>query len=537
MYNPIQLTIKPITEKLDIEHFSLNPLKENVSEDIVSNHDNALYTEAVFTGGKQSVSKITEKVQKVKDLLDAQIKEQDDSIKAHNDAKKDKSKKEVPKINNFDPKAFWRDQVFKDLEDEIAKIFGFRHVSIQPFIEKYNSTTKDFQSKQLNCMVYHSDRYPIDGLVTDKGFYDKTHSLIMDIRISLGLIKLLTAEEIVAVLLHEFGHNIDPAIVDIKYTEVNILSKYLTDRKQALNNNEKKVMKSHKFTEIAIIGGIYLLFILITLGSSIIDWIKEKILGKEKYEQQKLEKVKKMIADDKERFNRQNYSEAFADNFARMYGFGSQLASSLKKMSKDNDKYLNSRIKKEKARQDAIINITEMMIKDVHKTDIHRIRSLIKEYKDDINDPNIPDKVKKDLKEDLAELEKVLDEYLNNFSEFQNRVNKIINEELEKIEIEDGKKSDNKKDSAIKEGFIFFDKDSELITESKKAYEKLLKAEESITSKERAEIKEKFGTSNACSFGKDDKGYYCFTHRCRSKSYPTISDIPQKDVDFVRSTS
>ena len=54
----------------------------------------------------------------------------------------------------------------------------------------------------MNAFVYHSDRYPIDGLVTDKGFYDKTHSLVMDIRISLGLVKELTAEEIVAVLLH-----------------------------------------------------------------------------------------------------------------------------------------------------------------------------------------------------------------------------------------------------------------------------------------------------------------------------------------------
>ena len=49
----------------------------------------------------------------------------------------------------------------------------------------------------------------------------------MEIWISLGLIKNLTSDEILAVLLHEFGHSIDPALIDIKYTETNILSKYI----------------------------------------------------------------------------------------------------------------------------------------------------------------------------------------------------------------------------------------------------------------------------------------------------------------------
>ena len=53
--------------------------------------------------------------------------------------------------------------------------------------------------------------------------------MVMEIIVSLGLIKSLEPEEIMAAFLHEFGHNIDPANVSIEYTEVNILSKYFFD--------------------------------------------------------------------------------------------------------------------------------------------------------------------------------------------------------------------------------------------------------------------------------------------------------------------
>ena len=68
----------------------------------------------------------------------------------------------------------------------------------------------------------------------------------MEIWISLGLIKNLTSDEILAVLLHEFGHSIDPALIDIKYTETNILSKYITDRKKSLNKDENRIINKFR---------------------------------------------------------------------------------------------------------------------------------------------------------------------------------------------------------------------------------------------------------------------------------------------------
>jgi hypothetical protein len=54
----------------------------------------------------------------------------------------------------------------------------------------------------------------------------------------------------------------------------------------------------------------------------------------------------------------------------------------------------------------------------------------MREYKADINDPTTPKMVKKALQQDLDELDKVLDLYLNNFSDFQNKVNQMINEDI-----------------------------------------------------------------------------------------------------------
>ena len=57
-----------------------------------------------------------------------------------------------------------------------------------------------------------------------------------------------------------------------------------------------------------------------------------------------------------------------------------------------------------------------------------------------------------------------------------------------------------------------------------------------LTPEEREQVKARFGEKLECSFAKDDGGYYCYTHRARSKSYKSISEIPQSKVDFVGST-
>jgi hypothetical protein len=38
------------------------------------------------------------------------------------------------------------------------------------------------------------------------------------------------------------------------------------------------------------------------------------------------------------------------------------------------------------------------------------------------------------------------------------------------------------------------------------------------------------------SLGKDDDGFFVYTHRCRSLSYSTPHDIPKDKIEFIAST-
>ncbi|OPX93992.1 MAG: hypothetical protein A4E53_00155 [Pelotomaculum sp. PtaB.Bin104] len=46
----------------------------------------------------------------------------------------------------------------------------------------------------------------------------------------------------------------------------------------------------------------------------------------------------------------------------------------------------------------------------------------------------------------------------------------------------------------------------------------------------------KNGKKFGCSCGKDDNGYFVYTHRARSKSYESLQKIPIKVLKFIDST-
>ena len=164
-------------------------------------------------------------------------------------------------------------------------------------------------------------------------------------------------------------------------------------------------------------------------------------IGKDEVRRRQLEKIKEAIKKDG-RFTRQAHSEAFADNFPRMYGYGVHISSALKKFSDDLQKSLKSRYSSEHRREEAMISIIRWALDDVHKTDLHRIHAIVREYKEDMEDPNIPEPVKKNIKTDMEEVEKLLDQYKNSYSELQNRINKLILEELYKMDIKEYKKQE-----------------------------------------------------------------------------------------------
>ena len=57
-----------------------------------------------------------------------------------------------------------------------------------------------------------------------------------------------------------------------------------------------------------------------------------------------------------------------------------------------------------------------------------------------------------------------------------------------------------------------------------------------LNSEELKQVREKWGKDRECSFAKDEDGYYCYTHRARSESYPSIDKIPKTRVEFIEST-
>jgi len=60
------------------------------------------------------------------------------------------------------------------------------------------------------------------------------------------------------------------------------------------------------------------------------------------------------------------------------------------------------------------------------------------------------------------------------------------------------------------------------------------KHSKALYDEQKKEIKQRFGSNLQCSFAQDKKGVFCWTHRCRSKSY--FGKIPFKVYKFICST-
>jgi len=57
-----------------------------------------------------------------------------------------------------------------------------------------------------------------------------------------------------------------------------------------------------------------------------------------------------------------------------------------------------------------------------------------------------------------------------------------------------------------------------------------------VSSEDHKEFRAKHGKNTGVSLARDKDGFYVKTHRCRSKSYPRPSAIPNDRVKFVGST-
>lgn len=363
----------------------------------------SIYLEAVFNNGREKIKPIEESFGKIAEVY--------------------KSKP----INDADgSRAFYKDESWKYLEKNIIETMGVRYVDIAHMSIKSKIASKPY----LNCTTYvrTQDRFFIDALVNENGFYDTTHTLSTMIDISMELFEICTPAEITALFLHEMGHNIDPAVKDIKYAGTNALIDYLIEGR--INNNKNTIKNALKTNNI---GSKLLLNIMGMYDSSSIKIMNffDKLFSSPKVNRwnNAMDKIKQLLNEGKER-NKSNNKEMYADNFARMYGYGSEIASALRKISDNTSDIFEELNKRNKDREYEILEIYKSLLSGVHGHDVQRLRSLIKEYDKDINNEDIPIETRKWLREDRNKLYKVLDMYTKDKDTLKSRINRMINDSM-----------------------------------------------------------------------------------------------------------
>lgn len=371
---------------------------------------------------------------------------------------------------NFNPIKFYKNELFHQLELTIQDIFGFRYVEIIPHPEKAYSKSKDKMFVYVNAYTsMYPNRFAIDGIITDAGFFDKSKSMQMFMTVGLPLIQMLEPEELTAVFLHEMGHNLDPSTYNINYKDMNDYVKYLLDTD--INKKKKEQNSSIKKTWLEK---------LITLSTNNVETMKKsskgfiakaikkslnfidniifslnKFLATLKFKNpfnsnldkviDKLVTATKQNIKEKGVFSKFNSSEAFADNFPRMYGYDKYLITSSKKIDKENDEDLMkaiygkdvfNRANIEKIRSQFFAIVIQDTINDVHKTDIHRYYSLLKEYYKDLKDKTIPAEIKKSIQKDLDGMIKLGDVYFKSPDQVKNKIYASIFNAIKEVDPE-----------------------------------------------------------------------------------------------------
>lgn len=97
----------------------------------------------------------------------------------------------------------------KKIEKIFTKLFGFKKTLI--YWEPYSAANA--YTLSLNTYMVFTDKKKSIVKRDGKGFYDSSHSIVLTVYISVGLLTTgLTSRELIAVILHEIGHNFDYSV-------------------------------------------------------------------------------------------------------------------------------------------------------------------------------------------------------------------------------------------------------------------------------------------------------------------------------------
>ena len=318
----------------------------------------------------------------------------------------------------------------KALEQAIQDAFGFRSVNV------YWSNQPEMNYGPMTLMssvIFHSGSKSFIYGTNRNGFYDKEHKLRLYIQMDQTLATKcnMTAREITAILLHEIGHNFD-------YSPDTLFNAWF----QLLNT----CFSVNPIVMLGAIGGYTAANLVMEYGRGIILFannINDILMNVIPPIGQVIRSVGRVAFNIKKFISTlfspvtiltsipirllmapfsylSNYftrsKETYSDSFAAAYGYASELATGLEKLQlytstgKVDDPtgpiavfYDMARLKSEMV----------SFALGAHRSNQQRMISMIDSLKEDLNDPNLPRDLKKELNDQLLQAESTYQKMCN----------------------------------------------------------------------------------------------------------------------------
>lgn len=333
---------------------------------------------------------------------------------------------------------------FKDIEKRIAKVFKLKEFRLfivdEGFIKITKSTDEDqpkdasvdvppinikIKSANAYTLPYSLSAIPIVGKkAADKGMM----SIYTTVNKSLIYSYDLTPAELMAVILHEIGHNFDNSVFKFISTAIpwDIILEPEDEMAQVIGYLVARAMagKIGKF-----IGQI----------NSIINSAIEKVPGLPKiitmmheyfasvykmfnvvYGVQNVLYVDTWVHGAKKALNPSSFfgyaGEKYADSFASAHGYSVEIASVNEKFSR------GSKLERDVLDKGGIGVLYDLarvsaslpyLIADPHPQEIIRVYSQLKKMKRELNDPSIPNELKPEIKKQIDDLEKLVSKMID----------------------------------------------------------------------------------------------------------------------------
>lgn len=304
----------------------------------------------------------------------------------------------------------------KKIQKIFCKIFGFKKTII--YWEPFN--VADGYTLSMNTFLIFANKKENMIIKKKNGFYDNSHSIVLTVYLSVGnvLTANLTSRELIAVILHEIGHNFDLsgyhlisyylncitslglyAIKTKKYKNIDELNKikenYYKDKdlsnKKFYNNDEKRkkyndVMKkrigevlknSSRFSLLNELTRILFTPILLITA----PFTQISILASKK-------------------------GELFADSFSVAYGYGTELVKALEKMGNFKT-YYNPKSNIQKTLYDLSVyqNESYNAALECHGSNQERCYEALKKLKKDLKKGDFSPELKEELENEIKSIQ------------------------------------------------------------------------------------------------------------------------------------